>query len=145
MALIALLAQTLATGFMVGLIWFVQVVHYPLLAHVGREAFPNYEAEHTRRTGYVVAPVMLVELFTAAWMLLDPPADVPLIWPAVGAVLVVAIWVTTGLVQVPLHRRLSAGFSVEAHGVLVRSNWVRTALWSLRGLVVLGIWAQLAW
>ncbi len=145
MALIALLGQTLATGFMVGLIWFVQVVHYPLLAHVGREAFPTYEAEHTRRTGYVVAPAMLVELVTAGWMLLDPPPGLPLIWPAAGAALVIAIWVATGLVQVPLHRRLSAGFSVEAHEALVRSNWVRTVLWSLRGLVVLGVWAQLAW
>ena len=34
-----LLTQVFATLFMVGLIWFVQIVHYPLYAKVGREQF----------------------------------------------------------------------------------------------------------
>ncbi len=34
-----LLGHVGATLFMVGLIWFVQVVHYPLFGHVGGEGF----------------------------------------------------------------------------------------------------------
>jgi hypothetical protein len=33
-----LLTQVFATLFVVGLIWFVQIVHYPLYAHVDRDA-----------------------------------------------------------------------------------------------------------
>jgi hypothetical protein len=50
--------------------------------------------------------------------------------------LLAAVWITTALVQVPLHRRLSAGYDEPTGRRLVRTNWVRTALWSLRGLVV---------
>jgi hypothetical protein len=49
-----LLLQAAATLFMTGVIWFVQVVHYPLMARVGAAGFPDYEAAHARLTGYVV-------------------------------------------------------------------------------------------
>ena len=64
-----LLMQVFATLFMVGLIWFVQIVHYPLYANVGREQFPEYEALHNRMTTWVVGPAMLVELVTAVLLL----------------------------------------------------------------------------
>lgn len=50
-----------ATLFMVGAVWFVQVVHYPLMA--GQP--PAYAREHGRRTGWVLGPVMVAELGTA--------------------------------------------------------------------------------
>ena len=54
-----------ATVAMTGLIWFVQVVHYPLFARVGEEGFHAYEAAHARATSRVVAPLMLGEVGTA--------------------------------------------------------------------------------
>ena len=56
-----LLLQAASTLAMVGLIWFVQIVHYPLFAQVGREGFSGYEQAHQNRTTFVVAPLMLVE------------------------------------------------------------------------------------
>ena len=41
-----LFAQLAATLYMVGVIWMVQLVHYPLYNKVGREAFPEYETRH---------------------------------------------------------------------------------------------------
>lgn len=64
-----LLVQSAATLFMTGLIWFVQVVHYPLFGSAGRDIFAGYERAHQRRTGWVVGPPMLVELATALAML----------------------------------------------------------------------------
>jgi hypothetical protein len=53
-----LLAHSAATLFLVGLIWFVQVVHYPLLAQVGTGEFVAYAASHgqawTARGGWVL-------------------------------------------------------------------------------------------
>ena len=56
-----LLAHVAATLFMVGVIWFVQVVHHPLFSRVGPEKFSLYSEAHSRLTTYVVGPPMLVE------------------------------------------------------------------------------------
>ena len=60
-----LLLNVAATLMMTGVIWFVQVVHYPLMEQVGASGFVTYEKLHTRWTTYVVAPPMLVEAATA--------------------------------------------------------------------------------
>ncbi len=83
-----LLLHALATWTLVGLIWFVQMVHYPLFSLVTGETSPRYAAEHQRRTSWVVVPVdpevirrlvltngFRTGLWTArgavAWLLLD--------------------------------------------------------------------------
>ena len=53
-----LLIHAGATLYMTGLIWFVQVVHYPLMARVGEDGFAEYEKHHQRLTTWVVAPPM---------------------------------------------------------------------------------------
>ncbi len=132
-----LVAQAAATLALCGLVWFVQVVHYPLFARVGVERFPGYEREHQRRTTRVVAPLMAVEaLAAAALVLVDPGAAT-----AAGATLVLALWLSTFAVQVPLHRRLAQGFDAPSQARLVRTNWARTAMWSARGAVVLWLLA----
>ena len=57
----ALLLQVLATSFMTGLIWFVQVVHYPLMEGWPHDEFGRWEVAHRDRTGPVVIPPMLIE------------------------------------------------------------------------------------
>ena len=118
-----------ATGFMVGLIWFVQVVHYPLLGRMAATDLVAYEREHVSRTFRLVAPVMIVEAATAIALAIDPGGPLPL----AGLVLLVAIWLVTATVQVPLHRRISVKPSRRTVATLVRSNWVRTLAWSARG------------
>jgi hypothetical protein len=55
---------------------------------------------------------------------------------AAGAVLA-ALWVTTALVQVPLHRKLSNDPSTRTMRRLVATNWIRTIGWTLRGGLVI--------
>lgn len=132
-----LVAQIAATWTMVGLIWFVQVVHYPLMSSVGAAQFAAYEARHTRRTTWIVAPTMLVELGTALAMVLRPPASVAAISVWAGFALLGVIWLSTATLQVPAHRRLERGFDAAVHRRLVATNWIRTACWTARGLLVL--------
>lgn len=134
------LASTLA---MTGVIWLVQLVQYPLFARVGADAFPRYHAGHGGRITWLVGPLMVAELATAAILAADPPAGVRPTEAALGLGAAVALWVCTGLVQVPLHGRLAVGFDAATHRALVRSNWVRTALWSFRSALVLGWVARL--
>jgi hypothetical protein len=124
-----------ATWAMVGLIWFVQLVHYPLFAAVGPEQFASYEAQHTRRTTRVVAAFVPVELLTAAWIAFDPPGGIAPSLAWTGAVLAALLWAVTITVQVRHHGRLSAGFDPATWRALVRGNWLRTAMWSTRGVI----------
>ena len=132
-----LLIHAGATLSMGGLIWFVQVVHYPLFASVGRETAPAYFQLHTRLTGFVVVPLMLTELVTAVLLMWQPPSGVP--YPALtaGLVLLVLVWVSTFVLQVPCHRQLSDGWDELTIRRLVRTNWIRTLLWSARSILVL--------
>ena len=137
--MVLLLVHAAATLFMVGVIWFVQVVHYPLFARVGRPDYSAYSIRHTRLTGLVVGPPMLLEAATAIALVVWTPPGISgsLVWT--GLLLVAGIWLSTALLQAPRHTVLGRGFDPAAHRFLVTSNWLRTALWSLRGLVVLCI------
>ena len=124
-----------------GLIWFVQVVHYPLMARVGSAGFATYEAAHVRRTTWVVAPLMLTEAASAAALVLAPPdgADRGLV--LTGAVLLLLVWAATAWLSVPCHRRLAGGWDAAVARRLVRTNWVRTAAWSARAAIAVALLA----
>ena len=137
-----LLAHLAATLFMVGAIWFVQVVHYPLFSKIGPEKFSLYSEAHSRLTTYVVGPPMLVEASTALLLVFQRPEGVPLAAALIGLALVVAVWLSTALLQVPRHTTLGSGFDRRAWSGLVLSNWVRTVAWSARGGLVLWMAAR---
>ena len=131
----ALLATHLfATAAMAGLIWFVQLVRYPLFDRVGRDPFTAYETGHQRRTSWVVGPLMAIEGVTAlvVAVLRD---DVGLVLVLCGLVLLAVIHSSTVFLQVPAHRALSDAYDAQVTRRLVRSNWIRTAGWSLRSVV----------
>lgn len=128
-----------ATATMVGLIWFVQVVHYPLFTAVGRDAFAAYERAHQQRTSALVLPLMGTEtLATVALAVLAADPTTRLLAYS-GAGLLVVIHASTFGLQMPRHRRLARGFDPEVARSLVRTNWIRTAGWTARGMVAVGL------
>tara|TARA_R110002072_G_scaffold1280_7_gene10358 strand:+ start:754 stop:1146 length:393 start_codon:yes stop_codon:yes gene_type:complete len=122
---------------MVGLIWFVQLVHYPLLSRVGDADFVTYEAGHVQRTSWVVIPLMLAELLSSLALVLEGGDLVSRPEALIGLALLAGVWASTFFLQVPLHQRLGAGFAAFDHERLVQTNGIRTALWSARGVLVL--------
>ncbi len=126
-----------STLFMTGLIWFVQVVHYPLFARVEPWAFGRYHADHSRLTTWVVLGPMTAELLTSLLLVFyRPPGTTPaLAWAGLAAA--VLTWASTVFVQVPLHGRLSEGFDPSAHRLLVLSNWVRVVAWTAHSALLL--------
>jgi hypothetical protein len=143
-ASLILLLQVLSTWFLVGLIWTIQVVHYPLFAAVGEDRFVAYEASHTRLITLVVGPVMLVEAATAVLLMAARPAWFPAWIAWTGLALVILIWISTAVLQVPDHTKLANGFDATAHAHLVGTNWLRTIAWTARGaLLAIAIWPLL--
>ena len=123
------------TFFMTGVIWFVQVVHYPLFEFVGGR-FSTYAHEHTRRTTPVVAPVMILELLSGLWLVWSADAAMTL-GLRVNAGILLLIWISTFIVQMPLHHRLREGDGARLIPRLVAGNWIRTLCWSARAILLL--------
>ena len=138
---IVFLAHLFSTLFMTGVIWFAQAVHYPLLGRVGREAFVEYEKENTRLTGWVVIPMLAVELFTALLLLWRQPEGLSPSNAWLNALLLGVIWLSTFILQGPYHLRLVKGFDLIVWLSLVRTNRIRTAAWTARGILLLFILA----
>ena len=139
---VVLLVHVAATLFMTGLIWFVQVVHYPLFARVDAAGFAGYATAHSTRTTLVVGPPMIVELVTAVAIVVSPRDPVPTVWSWAGVLLIVAIWTSTAVLQVPRHRAFAAGFDRAAWRALVWTNWLRTVAWTARSALVLAMVAR---
>ncbi len=126
----------LATSwFMTGLIWLIQIVHYPLFAKVGESHFKDYHSFHTRHITFIVAPVMLIELASFVGLIFVITQS-PLNLPIIGLFLLVA-WVTTALISVPAHEKLSVGLYYQTCQRLVVSNWLRVGAWSCKSIYLL--------
>ena len=140
---ILFLLQLVATIFMTGAIWVIQVVHYPLFVRVGAVVFRDYAAAHNTLITYVVLLPMVVEAGLALLWLWQRPSPVPA-WAAwVGLALVGVLWFSTFFLQSPQHGVLLRGFDGDAHRLLVNTNWLRTVAWSLRSALLLWVTARL--
>ncbi len=137
---VVVVGNLIACAFLTGLIWFVQIVHYPSFAKVSPEQFVVFHNFHTTATGGIVVLPMLAELLLSFLLLgvAAPQVGVHRFW-LMG--LLLGVWALTFFVFVPLHGQLSAGYDLARIERLVQWNWARTALWTAR---CVGL-AWLAW
>jgi hypothetical protein len=133
------LAHLVSSLLMVGIIWTVQVVHYPLMALVGTERFVAYEGAHAPRMAAVVMLPWAVQGLTVAGLLVAMPEGVApaLVWAA--AVTAASPVLVTVAASVPAHGRLARGFDARVHRRLVTTNWLRTIAWTAHGGIATAI------
>lgn len=118
---------TASNGGLAVLIWLVQIIIYPGMHGWDKTRFADLHRDYARRISFIVGPLMLGQAALALHQIIEVPGVVA----AVQIALIAAVWSVTGLVSVPLHRRLSGGYDERAVDRLVASNWLRTAGWSL--------------
>ena len=135
-ALLILGNLTLA-AILTGLIWTIQLVHYPGFLKVGAEGFLVYQQAHMRTISYLVIPLMLSELTLGAllqWAHWKDPIHRTVYLATLNLLL---IWLSTWLISSPLHGKLlQNGFDPSTIQRLVNTNWIRTVCWSLRTIVL---------
>ena len=127
-----LLLNFAAAAYLTGLIWTVQVVHYPSFGQVPKAAWAAFHAAHTRRMSYVVLAPMVLELALAIWLAGAGRAALPGGAGWWSLALVGLIWAVTFLISVPFHNRLGLGYDYVAIDGLIRTNWLRTLAWTAR-------------
>jgi hypothetical protein len=116
-----------------GLIWTVQLVHYPLFALVGQGEWPRFHRAHGWRVTLLVGWLMPLELVASLAL---AATGSPRWFVVLQLMLVVVIWLVTALAAVPLHRRLEQRHDPVAIAQLVGWNWIRTAAWTGRALLL---------
>ena len=121
---------------MTSIIWFVQIVHYPLFKYVPFNSRIEYQKKHMDLISWLVIPGMLIEL--GSLLLLFQQLEFSFRWIIVLLCLLV-IWLSTFLLQVPYHQQLLQNPQEKIITKLVQSNWIRTFFWTLKTILI-GIW-----
>lgn len=129
---IIFLINAFASVFLMGLIWTIQLVHYPSFRFVDEANFKALHYFHGTRISILVIPVMIAELVTSAVLWWNNSGAS---LQAVGFYLVILIWLSTAIFSVPMHTRLNKGKDGKAISILINTNWIRTILWSLKALL----------
>ena len=124
-----------------GLIWYVQLVHYPSFRFIQPQNFHEFHRFHSIRTSFIVMPLMLAELITG--ILLVFGFATMFIFHLIGLILIILIWFSTFFIQVPQHEGLIPDFNPEKAEKLIQSNWVRTIAWSFKSILSVYILLEL--
>jgi len=127
---VIIIINTFASLFLAGVIWIVQLVHYPSFHFMNKKGFEEFHKHHSVHISFIVVPAMLIELSTA--MILPFIENLPKILTISSLTLVILIWLSTFLIHVPVHNRLRSGYDKKDVERLVSSNWIRTFLWSVK-------------
>jgi len=130
-----LIIHSALTYIMVGVIWFVQIVHYPLYKKI-KEGFAEYEKQHMRRSAFLIGPVMTVEAATSLFLIGLAQEPILARLAALNIIFLTISWITTLLFQVAQHQKLALRFSSHVHNMLLGTNWIRVTLWTLRGIIL---------
>ena len=110
------------------LIWMVQLIIYPSFKFYSENDLLLWHQKYTAAISFVVIPLMFGQLITATLQVINNQN-----WFTIGGLtLITAVWVSTFLQFVPMHKAISNGkTSNELLQQLVKKNWLRTALWTL--------------
>jgi len=114
-----------------GLIWTIQLSHYPTFQYISKSQFSAFHLHHTFSISIIVLPLMLLELGIVIWQSYQSNWNRG--W-LIALGLVVLIWVSTFFIQVPLHEHLEKEKDLKVIEQLVFSNWIRTFLWSIKAI-----------
>ena len=129
-----LIIHLIATSVMVGVIWVIQLVHYPSFHFIELKQYTTFQRFHMSRISYVVIPAMLTELFTLILIIISMDQIDTLV--LASAILLIFIWLITAVFFSGIHQKLTLGYDQTVVDKLVKLNWGRTLLWTLRLLFI---------
>lgn len=110
-----------------GLIWTIQLVHYPMFKYVEAPHWPRFHGLHSRNITFVVFPLMLIELLTALQLFVKESTSTNLIFVVCAGL----TWLLTILLFVPLHGKVSNRPLPNIFDKLVAYNWTRVLAWTI--------------
>lgn len=123
-----LILNIVFSAMMTGLIWLIQLVHYPSFKFIDQSRFIEFEVFHSRMITYIVAPLMAFEVMIAGLLVAKLFSPLTLLCFA----LVLLNWVVTAFLSVPCHQALTQNYDENTIDRLIKTNWIRTWAWTLK-------------
>ncbi len=140
-----LITHLASTLFMVGMIWTIHYVHYPLFAHVGESTYIAFQSEHVNRIGkllllpWLTEGVTLLAVLILAFLGQRRDLRLPAFLNGLGMAIALII---SGVWSAPAHGELADGFDAAVHDRLMTANLVRSFAWTLCGICAVWIVAR---
>ena len=130
---ILIVSHIVSTSIMVGVIWVMQLLHYPTLLYVKNEAFRQFQNFHMRNISIIVVPIMLIELASGLMIYLQGERSFEFL---VSFALLIILWIMTGLLFTKFHSRLRKSKDIRIINKMIFLNWYRTLFWSMRLIII---------
>jgi hypothetical protein len=128
--LLLAIVRLVFTSALAAVIWFAQLVHYPLYREVPESAFAAYHRRHLRRARLTLALPIAVETVTAIALVRTVPRGDARILAWLGLCLLVLGLALTATLLERSYRRLTYRFEQSSLGSLLRWNLLRAVIWS---------------
>ena len=125
----------LSTSLMVGIIWVIQLLHYPTFHFIKESNYVEFQHFHMQRISFIVVPAMILELLSAFMLVYYIRSNLL----TVCLIILLVIWLITFVFFTKLHQSLLGGYDKIIVDKLVQINWSRTVLWSLRLIILIYI------
>ena len=128
-----LMIHIISTSIMVGVIWVIQLVHYPSFKYVNESDYIIFQKYHMSNISYIVFPVMFTELITALIILFFGEKS---LFFVLSLICLFLIWVFTGVLFTKYHRILKEGKDLMIIEKMIKANWIRSLLWTMRLIMI---------
>ena len=124
----------LSTAIMVGVIWVIQLIHYPSFHFIKKSNYSKFQQFHMNRISIIVIPTMIIEIISGLlifWSVFHSN-----IFFISSLFILISIWAITFIFFTKMHQGLVFGYNQEIVNKLILINWSRTLLWSLRLIIL---------
>lgn len=126
----------ISSVYMCGVIWVIQLIHYPSFSSIVPNQFLQFHSQHTMAMGLIVGPVMVIELVAGLWLLMNKAEFFSVSY----FIMVATLWALTFFVSVPLHNKLAQGYDLQVIQNLISTNWPRTIIWTAKAILT-SVWS----
>tara|TARA_Y100000814_G_C12316754_1_gene396871 strand:- start:766 stop:1146 length:381 start_codon:yes stop_codon:yes gene_type:complete len=123
---------------MLGLILTTQIVNYPLFLKVNQNSFTSYHQFYVKRISLIVVPVMLLELIISFYLFYSYPTALTIL----SFIILIMIFLSTFFIQVPIHGSIEIFADNNLFLKLIRTNWIRTVLWFIKGFILIKLFLK---
>ena len=117
---------------MLGICILVQFIIYPSFKSPDFINFQAFHLSYSKKMFYIVAPIMLTELFSSLVLVYKNPSKTYLI----SLIFLLLIWLLTFFLIVPIHNFLSTDYSIKKVKKMIRFNGLRTFFWLSKYLII---------
>ena len=122
------------TFFMTGIIWLIQLIHYPSFSFIDKNMYSKFQTFHMNRISFLVGPIMILELLSGFYLLLFFYSESNFF--VINFILNILILTMTIIVFGTIHKKLIEGFKFSLFAKLISMNWIRTILWSMKSIFI---------